>query len=61
MSDSSDRISKLLAVGSRDVTPASARHAARVLYAPISRDAEVSRHCASILSAAELQQFPDCQ
>lgn len=56
MSDSSDRISKLLAVGSRDVTPASARHAARVLYAPISRDAEVSRHCASILSAAELQR-----
>ncbi|TWU03026.1 4'-phosphopantetheinyl transferase psf-1 [Symmachiella macrocystis] len=56
MSDSSERISELFTVGSRDVTPAPARHAARVLYAPISRDAEVSRHCASVLSDAELQR-----
>ena len=56
MSDASDRISELLTVGSRDMTPASARHAARVLYAPVSRDAEVSKRCASILSDAELQR-----
>jgi phosphopantetheinyl transferase len=56
MSDSSERISELFAVGTRDVTPASARHAARVLYAPVSRDAEVSRQCASVLSDAELQR-----
>ncbi len=56
MNDASDRISKLFAVGSRDLTPASARHAAHVLYAPVSRDAGVSRHCASILSEAELQR-----
>ena len=56
MSDASDRISKLFAVGSRDLTPASARHAAHVLYAPTSRDAEVSRHCASVLSDAELRR-----
>ena len=43
MSDASDRISELFAVGSRDLTPASARHAAHVLYAPVWRDAEVSR------------------
>jgi phosphopantetheine--protein transferase-like protein len=56
MSNTSDRISQLFAVGSRDVTPAAARHAARVLYAPVSRDAEVSRQCASVLSDAELQR-----
>ena len=56
MSDASDRISELFAVGSRDLTPASARHAAHVLYAPISRDAQVSRHCASVLSDAELER-----
>ena len=56
MSDVSDRISELFAVNSRDVTPASVRHTARVLYAPISRDVEVSRHCASVLSDAELQR-----
>ena len=56
MSDARDRIGELLTVGSRDMTPASARHAARVLYAPVSRDAEVSKRCASILSDAELQR-----
>ena len=56
MSDASDRISELFAVGSRDLTPAPARHSAHVLYAPVSRDAEVSSHCASVLSAAELQR-----
>jgi hypothetical protein len=56
MSDASDRISELFTVSSRDMTPASAGHAACVLYAPVSRNAEVSRHCASVLSDAELQR-----
>jgi 4'-phosphopantetheinyl transferase len=56
MSDASERISQLFSVGSRDIAPASACHAARVLYAPVSRDVEVSKHCASILSDAELQR-----
>ena len=56
MTDASDRISELLTVISRDVTPASARHAARVLYATVSCNAEVSKRCASILSDAELQR-----
>jgi phosphopantetheinyl transferase len=59
MSDASERISEFLTLRSRDRTPASARHAARVLYAPVSCDAEVSKRCASILSDAELQRR-DC-
>lgn len=54
--DKSDRINDLFAAGSRDLTPASAGHAAYVLYAPLSRDPEVSRHCASVLSDTELQR-----
>jgi len=54
--DDSDRINDFFAAGSRDLTPASARPAARVLYAPISGDPEVSRLCASVLSEAELQR-----
>jgi phosphopantetheinyl transferase len=38
------------------LTPASARHAAYVLYAPISRNPEVSRQCASVLSDTELKR-----
>jgi len=56
MSEASDRISELFAVGSRDLTPESARHVAHVLYAPVSLDAGVSRHCASVLSDAERQR-----
>ncbi len=52
----SDRINNLFAAGSRDVTPASARQVAYVLYAPVSRDPEVSRYCASVLSDTELQR-----
>ena len=52
----SDRINDFFAAGSRDVTPVSARHAAYVLYAPVSRDPEVSRYCASVLSDTELQR-----
>jgi len=54
--DDSDRIADLFDAGSRDLTPASARHSAYVLYVPVSRDPEVSRHCASVLSDTELQR-----
>jgi hypothetical protein len=52
----SDRINDLFAGSSCDLTPAPVRHAAYVLYAPVSRDPEVSRHCASVLSDTELQR-----
>ena len=54
--DDSDRINDHYTASSRDLTPASARHAAYVLYAPVSLDPEVSRHCASVLSDTELQR-----
>ncbi len=54
--DDSGRIADIFAVGSRDVTPASARHAVSVRYAQVSRDPEVSRHCTSVLSNTELQR-----
>jgi 4'-phosphopantetheinyl transferase len=54
--DDSDRINDFFAASSRDLTPASARHAAHVLYAPVSGDPEVSRLCASVLSDTELQR-----
>jgi phosphopantetheinyl transferase len=54
--DHSDPVTDLFAAGTRDLTPASARHAACVLYAPVSRDPEVTRHCASVLSDTELQR-----
>jgi len=54
--DDSDRINDLFAARSRDLTPVPVRHAAHVLYAPVSRDPEVTRHCASVLSDSELQR-----
>jgi len=54
--DESDRINDLFATCSRDSTPASAGHAVYVLYAPVSHDPDVSRHCASVLSDTELQR-----
>jgi phosphopantetheinyl transferase len=54
--DDSDWVNDLYAAGARDWTPASARHAAQVLYAPVSPDPEVSERCASVLSDAELQR-----
>jgi hypothetical protein len=54
--DDRDRINDFFAASSRDLTPASARHAACVLYAPVSRDPEVSSQCASVLSDTELQR-----
>jgi 4'-phosphopantetheinyl transferase len=52
----SNRINDLFAGSSCDLTPAPVRHAAYVLCAPVSRDPEVSRHCASVLSDTELQR-----
>ena len=54
--DDSGWVSDLFAAGARDWTPGSARHAAYVLYAPVSRDREVSRRCGSVLSDTELQR-----
>ena len=54
--DDSDRIKDLFVVGSLDLTPGSARHAAHVLYVPVSREPEVSSRCASVLSETELQR-----
>lgn len=56
MRDDSEWVAELFAAGVRDCTPVSASHAARVLYAPIWRDTEAARRCASVLSAAELER-----
>ncbi len=50
----SDRIKDFFGARACDLTPASARHAAHVLCAPISRDPEISRYCTSVLSDSEL-------
>ncbi len=52
----SQRITDIFAAGSRDLTPASARHAAYVLYMPVSIDPEMSRYCTSVLSDTELMR-----
>lgn len=49
-------IADLFAATARDWTPQAARHAVRVLYAPVSRNAQASRCCASVLSDAEAQR-----
>ena len=49
-------VNDLFAAGARDWTPASARHAAYVLYAPVSPDPEASKRCGSVLSDTELQR-----
>ena len=43
----SDQVRDHFAAGTRDLTPTSARHAACVLYAPVSSDSDVSENCAS--------------
>ena len=52
----SERVYNHFAANSRDVTPALARHAAHVLYAPVSNDPEVTRRCAAVLSDTELRR-----
>jgi 4'-phosphopantetheinyl transferase len=51
-----DWTAELFSAGTRDWTPPSAHGADRVLFAPVSRDPEVSRRCASVLSDAERQR-----
>ena len=50
------RVYQHFAANSRELTPAPLRHAARLLYAPVSIDPEVTRRCASVLSDTELQR-----
>ena len=52
----SDRINDHFAARSRDITPMSVRHAAQLLYVPVSDDPEVTKRCASVLSDTELQR-----
>ncbi len=52
----SQRVKNLFAVNSRVLTPAAVRHAAQVLYVPVSHDPEVTRLCSSVLSDAELHR-----
>jgi 4'-phosphopantetheinyl transferase len=56
--DDSARVNEFFEANSRDLAPAPApaRHAAHVLYAPVSRDPEVTRRCASVLSDTELRR-----
>jgi phosphopantetheinyl transferase len=54
--DDNDRINDLFSTSSRDLTPAAARHAAQLLFAPVSSDPEVTRCCASLLADSELQR-----
>jgi 4'-phosphopantetheinyl transferase len=51
--DASDRIRAHFNAASRDWTPVPARHAVRVLFAPVSGQPGFSGQCASVLSAAE--------
>jgi len=56
MRDDSEWVNNLFAGSARDWTPASARHAAYVMYAPVSHDSEASRRCGSVLSDTELHR-----
>lgn len=52
----SNRIKDFFAAHSRDITPKSIRLGAKILYAPISNEAEFTRCCESILSKTERQR-----
>jgi phosphopantetheinyl transferase len=54
--DDSDWVNTLFVANARNWTPASAHHAAYVLYAPVSRNPEASWRCGSVLSDIELQR-----
>jgi len=51
-----DRINDHFTSNSRDLTPTSVRHAAQLLYVPVSHDPEVTKHCATVLSDTELER-----
>ena len=55
-SGDSNRIKNLFTANSRFLTPVAVRHAAQVLYAPVSHDPEVTELCSSVLSDTELQR-----
>lgn len=54
--NASDWVTDLFAASTRDWTPEGAGPAIRVLYAPMARDAQASRHCAAVLSDGEVQR-----
>jgi 4'-phosphopantetheinyl transferase len=56
MSSNSEWAAGFFTASARDWTPPSVRDAACVLFAPFSRDSEVSGRCASVLSDAERQR-----
>ena len=49
----SQRVKDVFDELTRDITPESMRHAAHVLYAPVSKDSELTKWCASVLSEIE--------
>jgi phosphopantetheinyl transferase len=52
----SDQVSGFFAASARYLTPAPVRHAAQLLYAPVSNDPELTKRCESVLSDTELQR-----
>ena len=54
--DDTEWVNRMFAASAGDWTPAQADHGAHVLYAPVSRDPEASRRCASVLTDIELQR-----
>jgi 4'-phosphopantetheinyl transferase len=57
MTDGDDnRVKKHFAANSQFLTPEAVSDAARMLYAPVSQDPEVTRLCSSVLSEAELHR-----
>lgn len=54
--DKSDQVFDYFDCHSRNLTPASARHGADVLYAPCSHDPEVTKFCSSVLTDRELRR-----
>ena len=49
-------VNEMFSKRARDITPAAARSAACVLYAPVSADPEAARRCASLLSDHERER-----
>ncbi|MEH6591941.1 MAG: 4'-phosphopantetheinyl transferase superfamily protein [Halioglobus sp.] len=52
----SHRVKDFFIAHSRDVTPAPVRDQGHVLYVPVSNDPEITRCCASVLSATEISR-----
>jgi len=50
-----DWINNHFAASAFDITPRSVRHAAQLLYVPVSDNPEVTKYCTSVLSDTELQ------